>query len=201
VVKEKEIGDPDADGHEDPAAGQVKVDMANEGSVENDIQDRYLRLTAEFDNFRKRTEREMVEFKRRAADDVLVALLEVIDNLDRALESTEECEPNDLEDGLIAIRNQMGAILQREGVESIKAVGVPFDPFEMEAVMRMPSEEVEEDSVVRELLKGYKGRGYVLRPSKVIVSAGPPAPVAPDDPHKGPEGNVSGDDIEVNFRK
>ena len=142
--------------------------------------ERYLRLAAEFDNFRKRTEREMTEFKRRAADDVLLALLEVVDNLDRALETSEDCTDQNLFDGLTAVRAQMGRILDREGIEPIDAVDMPFDPYEMEAVMRMPSADVAEGSVCRELLRGYRGRGYVLRPSKVIVSTGPEEPKVDD---------------------
>ncbi len=135
--------------------------------------DRYLRLAAEFDNYRKRTERDMAEFKRRAVDDLLLSLLEVVDNLDRALVATEEQETNDLLAGLRAIRNQMGAILERECIVPIEAVGLEFDPFHMEAVMRIPSEEVEEGHVVSELQKGYRTPTYVLRPSKVVVSSGP----------------------------
>ena len=142
--------------------------------------ERYLRLAAEFDNFRKRTEREMTEFKRRAADDVLLALLEVVDNLNRALETSEGCTHQDLFDGLTAVRAQMGLILDREGLEPIEAVDRPFDPYEMEAVMRMPSADVAEGSVCRELQRGYRGRGYVLRPSKVIVSTGPGEPKVDD---------------------
>ncbi len=142
--------------------------------------ERYLRLAAEFDNFRKRTEREMTEFKRRAADDVLLSMLEVVDNLDRALENSGECTDQDLFDGLTAVRAQMGLILDREGLEPIDAMDKPFDPYEMEAVMRMPSADVAEGCVCGELLNGYRGRGYVLRPSKVIVSTGPGEPKAND---------------------
>jgi molecular chaperone GrpE len=138
--------------------------------------DRYMRLAAEFDNYRKRNERDMAEFKRRAADGMLLSLLEVVDNLDRALESSEGCTAEDLHGGLTAIRGQMGAILSREGVEPIEAAGKTFDPYEMEAVMRMPSPDVAEGDVVQVLSRGYRGRGYVLRPSKVIVSSGPPGP-------------------------
>ncbi len=67
----------------------------------------------------------------------------------------------------------MGLRLDREGLEPIDTMDKPFDPYEMEAVMRMPSADVAEGCVCGELLSGYRGRGYVLRPSKVIVSMGP----------------------------
>jgi molecular chaperone GrpE len=115
----------------------------------------------------------MAEFKRRAADDLLLSLLEVVDNLDRALANCSDGEHNDLLGGLRAIRNQMGNILERECIVAIDATGTEFDPFFMEAVMRVPSDEVEEGHVVSELQKGYRTPTYVLRPSKVVVSAGP----------------------------
>jgi molecular chaperone GrpE len=142
--------------------------------------ERYLRLAAEFDNFRKRTEREMTEFKRRATDDVLLSMLEVVDNLDRALDISGDCTDQELFDGLTAVRAQMGLILDREGLEPINAMDKPFDPYEMEAVMRMSSADVAQGSVCGELLCGYRGRGYLLRPSKVIVSTGPSEPNVDD---------------------
>ena len=141
---------------------------------EEPLQERYLRLAAEFDNYRKRAERDMAEYRKRASDDIILSVLEVLDNLDRALGSTAGCTLEDLAKGVEAIRGQLMEVLTREGVEPIPAEGRKFDPFEMEAMMRMPSEEAEEGTVVRELQKGYKGRGHVLRPSKVIVSSGPP---------------------------
>lgn len=163
-----------------PEEVQEDSDAAEETVAEPAVEDllamernRYLRLAAEFDNFRKRTEREMVEFKRRAADDLLLSLLEVVDNLDRALANCGDGEHNNLLTGLRAIRNQMGNILERECVVPIEATGTEFDPFSMEAVMRVPSDEVEEGHVVSELQKGYRTPTYVLRHSKVVVSAGP----------------------------
>ena len=137
--------------------------------------DRYLRLAAEFDNYRKRTDRDMAEFKRRAGDHLLLALLEVLDNMDRALEASGDGEPDELLSGLKAIRNQMGTILERESIEAIPAVGEEFDPHCMEAVMRTPSDDLEEGRVVSELVRGYRAPTYVLRPSKVVVSSGPRA--------------------------
>lgn len=159
-----------------PQEADDKVPGVDLETALSEERERYLRLAAEFDNFRKRTERDMTEWRRRAKDDLLLSMLDVLDNLDRALESASDSDPGDLLEGLKAIRVQMAGVLSREGFEPIESVGRPFDPFEMEAVMRMPSEEVEEGGVVRELLKGYKGQGYILRHSKVIVSSGPQGP-------------------------
>ena len=173
---------PKMDGADEGADGAGTGDVPADATLEQILvqleaeKDRYLRLAAEFDNFRKRTERDMTEYKRRATDYVLLSLLEVIDNLDRALAVSDMSGPADLVEGLCAIRGQMSAIVEREGVEAIDAVGIEFDPFEMEAVMMMPSPEVAEGRVLRELAKGYRGCGYVLRPSKVVVSSGPQGP-------------------------
>jgi len=135
--------------------------------------DRYLRLAAEFDNFRKRTERDVADFRKRATDNVLLSVLDVIDNLDRALETTGTCSMDDLVTGLEAIRNLMGTLLEREAVGPIDALGLEFDPYCMEAVMRTPSPDVKEGVVITELQRGYKGPNHVLRPSRVVVSSGP----------------------------
>ncbi|UCC93206.1 MAG: nucleotide exchange factor GrpE, partial [Thermoplasmata archaeon] len=76
--------------------------------------DRYLRLAAEFDNYRKRAERDMAEYRKRATESVLLSVLDVVDNLDRALETSDTCSMEDLVTGLQKIRNQMGNLLQRE---------------------------------------------------------------------------------------
>jgi len=141
---------------------------------EQALQDRYLRLAAEFDNFRKRSERDMAEYRKRAQDAILVSVLDVVDNLDRALEAPAPAEAARLREGVAAIRAQLWHVLEREGVRPIEALGRRFDPFEMEAALRMPSPDVPEGGVVREVLRGYRGRHHVLRPSKVIVSSGPP---------------------------
>lgn len=141
---------------------------------EQALKDRYLRLAAEFDNFRKRSERDMAEYRKRAQDAILVSVLDVVDNLDRALEAPAPAEAAKLREGVAAIRAQLWHVLDREGVRPIEALGRRFDPFEMEAALRMPSPDVTEGGVVREVQRGYRGRHHVLRPSKVIVSSGPP---------------------------
>jgi molecular chaperone GrpE len=161
---------------------------------EQALQDRYLRLAAEFDNLRKRSERDMAEYRKRAQDAILVSVLDVVDNLDRALEAPAPAEAAKLREGVAAIRAQLWHVLEREGVRPIEALGRRFDPFEMEAALRMPSPDVAEGGVVREIQRGYKGRHHVLRPSKVIVSSGPPpaGEAAPEPAHEGPAGTQRG---------
>lgn len=166
---------------DEAGTGSEEVDIATqEGPTPQEMlgqeRERYLRLAAEFDNYRKRTERDMAEFRRRAANEVLLSLLDVLDNLDRALEASEGCEPDELVTGLRAIRNQMFGILERASIVPIETEGRGFDPFEMEAVMRMPSDSVPEGGVVSVLQKGYRAPDHVLRHSKVVVSSGPKGP-------------------------
>ncbi len=158
-------------------------------------QERYIRLAAEFDNFRKRTERDLAEHRQRAADSVLLPLLDVVDNLDRALAASAPAGDASLRTGLEAIRAQLGTLLDREGTCAIDAEGRQFDPFEMEAVMRMPSDSAPEGMVVRELQRGYRGRSGMLRTAKVIVSAGPAAPACAGGTEEGPE-DAEGNDAQ-----
>jgi len=183
-VREEDMRVPRGEKSEEPgeetAPVEEEADPVEEAPAEPTTEEllerergRYVRLAAEFDNFRKRTERDMSEFKRRAGDHILLSLLDVVDSLDRALEASEGCEPSELLEGLRAIRNQMGNVLERESIEPIEAVGKEFDPHCMDAVMSTPSEQVEEGHVVSELTRGYRAPTYVLRPSKVVVSSGP----------------------------
>jgi molecular chaperone GrpE len=163
---------PEEEESADPQGDVVPVEPTAEELLKAE-KDRYLRLAAEFDNYRKRAERDMGEFRKRATESVLLSVLDVVDNLDRALGTSDTCTLEDLVTGLQAIRNQMGTLLEREAIEPIDAEGQEFDPYCMEAVMRTPSDEVGEGFVVTELQKGYTGPAHVLRPSKVVVSSGP----------------------------
>jgi molecular chaperone GrpE len=166
------------DQEDQPSVPEARDEEASKTPEQDELkalQERYLRLAAEFDNFRKRTERDEAEHRRRAADSVLLSVLEVVDNLDRALSApATTADPGAFRTGIVAIRAQLAALLEREGVRPIPSEGREFDPFDMEAVMRAPSKEVPAGHVLQELQCGYKGRGRVLRPCKVIVSVGPP---------------------------
>jgi hypothetical protein len=135
----------------------------------------------------------MGEYRKRAQDSVLVSVLDVVDSLDRALEAPAPAEAAKLREGVAAIRAQLWQVLEREGVRPIEALGRRFDPFEMEAALRMASTDVPEGGVVREIQRGYKGRYHVLRPSKVIVSSGlPPARAGPEEPARDVPSSAKG---------
>ena len=154
---------------------------------EQALQDRYLRLAAEFDNFRKRTDRDMAEYRKRAQDSIILSVLDVVDSLDRALEAPAPAEAAKMREGVAAIRAQLWQVLEREGVRPVEALGKRFDPFEMEAALRTPSADVPEGCVALEIQRGYKGRHHVLRPAKVVVSSGPPPECGAS---KGPTGDA-----------
>jgi molecular chaperone GrpE len=142
-----------------------------------DLRDRLTRTLADFDNFRKRAERDRQEQKRYALFDPLREFLTVTDNLDLALSAQGPAE--DLKRGVEMIHRQMIELLRRFGVTEVSAVGQAFDPTVHEAVAREESAEVKSPTVAAELRRGYKLHDRLLRPAmvKVAVPAESPAPV------------------------
>lgn len=133
-----------------------------------ELLDNLQRLAAEFDNYRKRTERDQVENVQRAGQRVITSLLPTLDSLDAALgiEADSEAEVKML-DGMRGTEALLLEALRSEGFERIEAVGAPFDPALHEAVQVIPGEG--EQVVEQELRKGYTMRGRVVRPSLVVV--------------------------------
>ena len=134
-----------------------------------ELYERHLRLAAEFDNFRKRNEREWQDQRRRSASEVLRAVLEIADNLERALQSGVD-EGQGLRAGVELIGQQLQALLQRFGLERIEAKGLPFDPTRHEAVLVVDAEACESQHVVDVVQNGYTLHGEILRPARVTVS-------------------------------
>jgi molecular chaperone GrpE len=133
-----------------------------------DLKDRSVRTLADFDNFRKRSQRESQEFKKYALLEPMRDFLTVIDNLDLALSAQGSAE--DLKLGVEMIHRQMQELLRRFGATEVPAVGQPFDPTQHEAVAREESPEVKAPTVVAELRRGYRMHDRLLRPSMVKVA-------------------------------
>ncbi len=132
---------------------------------------RLQRLQAEFDNFRKRTQKEKEETLKYAAERVVEAMLPVLDNFERAVSSSQSSQDfTAFSQGVEMILKQMVNALSKEGLTAIEAVGQPFDPKLHDAVLQVDSEEHPENTVVEELQKGYYLKEKVLRPSMVKVS-------------------------------
>lgn len=138
--------------------------------------DQFLRARADFDNYRRRMEREVERLVERGRQELLLRFLEVVDNFQRALmpQVLASADADGLRRGLELISRQLDSLLGQEGVEPIEAVGKPFDPRLHEAVAVWECEDVEQETVTDEMQKGYLYRGEVLRPARVRV-ARPPA--------------------------
>jgi molecular chaperone GrpE len=137
--------------------------------------DRLLRLSAEFENYKKRVARQMDDFKKYANETLLKDLLNIVDNLERAItpspgvsikESVAEC----VREGVELTLNEIVKILTRYHVTVIDALGKPFDPAYHEAVMQEPSDDHPENTVINVFQKGYMIHDRLLRPSMVVVS-------------------------------
>jgi molecular chaperone GrpE len=134
--------------------------------------DKYLRERAEMDNFRKRQERVANDRIRREKSDLLHKVLEVMDNLDRAMHFEETMDRESLHQGLRMVQWQLNELLKGEGLTTVPTVGAPFDPRVHEAIEQIHSEEHPEGTVVEEVRKGYMLGDEMLRPARVKVSTG-----------------------------
>lgn len=137
------------------------------------LTDQLLRARAEFDNYRKRTARENLQIRKMAAGDLLRDLLPVLDNLELALRHSDDAS-GALQDGVKLVQQQLRDVMQESGLKAIPAVGEVFDPKVHEAVSQLPSAEVPSNRIIEEYQRGYILGDRVLRPSKVVVSAGAP---------------------------
>jgi molecular chaperone GrpE len=143
--------------------------LAEELEAARRERDEYLdalqRLKAEFENSRKRQERERTRMLETASERLVVELLPVLDNLDRALEAE-----GDIREGVRATRDQLADALGREGLLPVASDGQPFDPNVHEAVMGQPSDEHEEGTILQTFERGYLLNGKPIRPAKVVVA-------------------------------
>jgi molecular chaperone GrpE len=144
-----------------------------EGQLQ-DMRDRYVRAVADLDNVRKRSRREVKEAQHRAASSVLLDVLGIVDNFERALGATGEAKHGSAKavyDGIVLIYRQLVDMLGRRGVKPITAVGQRFDPAVHEAVAQVPAgADQDEGLVALEIQKGYTYGDQVLRPTKVGVT-------------------------------
>ena len=133
-----------------------------------ELQDRLKRQMAEFDNFRKRTEKEKAAMYEIGAKDIIEKILPVVDNFERGLAQAPEDDP--FAEGMQKIYKQFTTTMEGMGVEPIEAVGKEFNPDFHNAVMHVEDESVGENIVVEELQKGYTYKGFVVRHSMVKVA-------------------------------
>ena len=143
------------------------VESARAEAAEN--YDRFLRATAELDNYRKRTAKVRTETREEALRDVLLQIAPILDNMRRAL-AQENKDGDAFKQGVELIYNQFQETLRGYGLEAIEAMGQPFDPSIHEALMEVEHDEHPPGTVVEEMEKGYRLNNKVVRPARVIVS-------------------------------
>ena len=131
--------------------------------------DLYLRALADFENYRKRIDREQASAARAGKREIILALLDTLDGFERALEHSKD-DPASIVEGVRAIHRRLLRQLEAQGVTQFKSRGEPFDPNLHEAVASVESDEYESDIVVDELQRGYRWGDEVLRPARVRVA-------------------------------
>lgn len=147
---------------------ESEVDKLKAEIAEKD--DRILRQQAEFQNFRRRTQKEKEELGNVIKQDVLKALLPIIDNFERAL-AAETVDAESLQKGVEMVHSQLMQTLQDKGLKAIETEGQKFDPAFHQAVMRVQNPDLEDDTIAAELQRGYMVGDTVIRPSMVQVVA------------------------------
>jgi molecular chaperone GrpE len=155
---------------------EKEADKANEaaGDAVVVLSDRLLRLQADFDNFRKRTQREREDLYRMANEDLMADLLPVIDHMQLALDAAgDDAQSQALSEGVKLVMGQLDGALTKFNLEPIDAVGETFDPNLHEALSQAPSTDVDEHIVMFQHRRGYKLGSKLLRAAQVVVSAGP----------------------------
>lgn len=154
---------------------EANVDNSDFDNLKEDfdkLNNQYLRLAADFDNYRKRQEAERENLLKFGTENALKKLIEVLDNFERgqkSLENVDDCQKVKESFGLV--HKQVVETLNKLGMEEIKAEGEEFDPNFHEAVMRTPTADYPENTIINELQKGYKMGDKVLRPTLVNVAA------------------------------
>ena len=176
--KEKVIEESTEESNEEKTTSDEYIDidkMKSEIEEKNkridELEERLQKLYADYDNFRKRKEAEADSAKKYAAEKIVSELLPIVDNFERAVDASEKTKNYDsLKEGVIMINRQIWEILGKVGLSAIESIGNVFDPALHQAVFCEKKEDVDEDVVIAELLKGYKLHDKVIRPSMVIVN-------------------------------
>jgi molecular chaperone GrpE len=137
----------------------------------DELNDKYLRLYSEFDNFKRRTAKERIELFSTAGKDILTDLLPVLDDMDRAIKGNQTLEDvNEVKKGMELIHNKFFNILEQKGLKPFKSIGEAFDPEIHDALTKIPApKKKDKGKVIDEIEKGYKLNEKVIRFAKVVV--------------------------------
>ncbi len=165
---------PDNDqtgGSATPDGSDLKAERDALRAERDELREMLLRRQAEFDNFRKRTEKERADFMQYAGMDLVKEMLPVLDDFERALKT--ECASPQYAKGVEMIHNRMYEIMKKLGLEPIAAEGTAFDPHLHQAVERVETADAEDGTVLGEFQRGYFYKGKLLRPTMVRVAVKP----------------------------
>ncbi len=160
-----------AEGGQEAAQDPLELAKAEQAK----LKDQLLRTLADFDNFRKRSRRELSDAERRGRDDMLKEFLPVFDNLDRASTHAETAtDVKALADGIGLVMRQFSDTLGKLGIERVPAVGHPFDPAVHEAVQQLETSDYEPGNIAAEVQAGYRTSEKLIRPALVVVAKAKP---------------------------
>ncbi|MDX1584372.1 MAG: nucleotide exchange factor GrpE [Thermoanaerobaculia bacterium] len=159
----------------DPSDAEAKVLAENQ-----ELKDRYMRILADHENFKRRTEKERIETWGLAVSEVIRELLPVLDNFERAIQSGRVHDPDsEMLSGIEMIYEQLVDVIRKQGVSVIEETDTPFDPQIHEGVHREERPDVPAHTVIEVLQKGYALKGRLIRPAMVNVAVGGPEPEGP----------------------
>ena len=167
--------EPEGSGEVEASGEEDAPDPLEEALRESEeYRDRWMRLAAEFDNYKKRRTREFDALVQSASENLIRDLLPVLDSVARALEHRADGEEDSegFKQGVAMIMEEFPKVLQRRGLSEIEAAGQPFDPNYHEALMQMTSEDHAEGLVMAVVERGYRLGDKVIRPARVVVSGG-----------------------------
>jgi molecular chaperone GrpE len=193
ALREAAAAVPDADPSQ--GAGEVLLEEPVDANPESEVSrlreelaashDRLLRLQADFDNFRKRAQRDREDALQYGPQNLVKDLLSVVDNLARAIDHARQSGGGDLEgllQGVELVRRELESVLAKNHVREVEALGKTFNPAQHEAMAQIPSTTAEPNTVVEVLQKGYQLRERLIRPARVIVARKPDKPDAEGEP-------------------
>ena len=170
IKKEDVINDEDLEKNEEnqDITEDAEINEASDDEKYQDLMDKFMRLQADFSNYKRRTEAQKSEYVELGVKKVANDLLPVIDNFERALDSIENKDST--YDGILMIKNQLAGVLEKEGIVEMKALGEEFDPMFHHAVLTEDSDEYDSGYAIEVLQKGYLINEKTLRPAMVKVS-------------------------------
>lgn len=164
----------DTELEESPEVAELRAALAHAENERDDLRDQLMRTMADFQNFRKRTESDRLQYRQLATEKLVTDLLPVLDNFERTLQALESgSSVESITGGIQAVDRQLRSVFGAHSVSRIAAEGKPFDPEFHEAVSSDMSEEHPDNTVLRELEPGYHMAGKVIRPARVRVSKKP----------------------------